>query len=241
MDEGGSLMSGFILASTKSAIVNGMVMVRIPGAPADVLAQATWQLDGVTSGCQVLLAHQGGRLWAVALVGAKGTKPATGTDGDAPPLPPEMVGGWGGESTLTPSWSGTWRGGAWRTDTQNVMQGDPGGGACTGAAFWPASAWGALRWADLSLTRLAGGTSAQAPLTMALLAGPAGDVWPAVLATADGPTLTVGDTAAWDIPDTWMPPLTSGEAGGIGIVGTAPAIIDGARMDLHIGWERTVA
>ncbi|AMS04671.1 hypothetical protein DUY81_08390 [Acidipropionibacterium acidipropionici] len=234
-------MPGFILATTKSAIANGAVQVRIPGAPADVLAQATWQLDGVTTGCQVLLASQGGRLWAVALVGAKGAKPQGGVDGEAPDLPPEMVGGWGGESTLVPSWSGTWRAGSWRTDTQDLVQGDPGGGTCTGAAFWPASAWGTLRGADLTLTRLAGGTSGPAPLTMALLAGPAGEVWPAVLATADGPTLTVGDTAIWDIPDGWLPRLTSGKAGGIGIVGATPAIIDGAHMDLHIGWERTVA
>jgi hypothetical protein len=230
----------FILATTTSGISGGTVQVRIPGSPAVVSAQATWQLDGVTSGCQVLLAQQGGRLWAVALVGAKGSKPQGGTDGDAPALPPEQVGGWGGESTLPPSWSGTWRGSAWRTDTENLIQGATGTGINSGAAFWPAAAWGDLSGCRVRLHRLPGGDPAAVQLTLGLLKGGVSDQWPAVLDTVAGPSLSVGGEEWWAFPAAWTAQLSSGVAGGIGLTGDGYAVVAGATADLNFGWTRTV-
>lgn len=240
--DAGHAMSGFILATTTSGISGGVVQVRIPGAPAVVSAQATWQLDGVTSGCQVLLAHQGGRLWAVALVGAKGSKPQGGVDGDAPALPPEMVGAWSGESTVPPSWSSTWRGTGWRTDTEDMIQGaqKPGDPTNRGAAFWPAAAWGDLKDAKLRLHRLPGGDPAGVQLTIALLQGDVSDQWPAVIATAAGPVLPVGGDEWWSLPTAWTAQLSAGAAGGIGLVGATYAVIAGAVTDLNFGWTRTV-
>lgn len=240
--DAGHAMSSLILATTTSGISGGTVQVRIPGAPEVVSAQATWQLDGVTSGCQVLLAHQGGRLWAVALVGAKGAKPQGGTDGDAPDLPPELVGGWGGEETIPPSWSGTWRGSSWRTDTEDLIQGaqKPGDPTNMGAAFWPAAAWGTLADARIRLHRRAGGDPAGVPLTLALLQGDVGDAWPAVLDTVAGLMLPVGDDEWWSLPTAWTAQLSSGAAGGIGLVGATFAVVAGATADLNFTWTRTV-
>jgi hypothetical protein len=240
--DAGHTMSGFILATTTSGISGGTVQVRIPGAPAVVTAQATWQLDGVTSGCQVLLAHQGGRLWAVALVGAKGSKPQGSSDGEAPALPPEQVGGWGGESTLPPSWSGTWRGSAWRTDTENLIQGAQKAGdpVNAGAAFWSAAAWGDLKDARVRLRRLPGGDPAPVKITLALLQGDVGDEWPAVLATAVGPMLPVGGEEWWSLPAEWTAQVSTGAAGGVGLVGDAFAVVAGATADINFTWTRTV-
>ena len=77
---------------------------------------------------------------------------------------------------------------------------------------------------------------------MALLRGQASDVWPEILASVNGPALSVGDTVDWELPAGWAAQMTAGVAGGIGVVGSGvAAIIDGPHADLHISWTRTVA
>lgn len=184
-------------------------IVGHPG-PVPVLRHVTAIAVGDTAVVQV----EGGQAWVIGVLGiapppAPETRPPDVAPPTVPPTGPTSV-------TLRPSWSGSWRGGAWRSDTSDLYQGDyTGRGINTGGCWWDLPA--GVTSAVLTTVRGQGGAGAATAPTMALLAGsgPAGA--PAILATAAGPALLRGESADWVVPVGWIPQLASGAAEGIGI------------------------
>lgn len=227
---------------------SGFLTVQIPGKTDPVRISAGRHLAGVAVGEQVLIGSEGARQWAVMLLGTAPPPPPPPpppTDGGTKP-PPEESTTVTGKEACPVSWSGTYRNGSRRGDTQDMYCGDwSGTGINRGAVSWgrKPSKLGTLTAGSLRLYRLQGGVFAAQPLTMLLLAGvgPWGS-FPSILATASGPSIAVDKSATWSLPSNWLGRLASGEAGGIGIGNgsSAPYIhIAGAKCVLTLNWERT--
>ena len=145
--------------------------------------------------------------------------------------------------TLAPTTTGTYRGG-WRSDTNDLFQGDwTGRGANTGFAGF-GSKIKALR-ADTTRTRtvrvkckrLSGGSySGQTPTFWTTSQGsrPGGNV--TRLDSTSGPSLTIGETDTFDLPADMRDDLLTGTAKGLAIYsGSSPYIkIDsGLRVSVY--------
>lgn len=130
--------------------------------------------------------------------------------------------------TFRPISTGTWRGGTWRTDTINLIQGVLGGtGTNHGAAYYGRALAGTVgaQWTALGgqirLVRLPGGAAGpQRPtLTLLMATDRSGQEFPHAYndISLRGPELLIGATALVDLPATWAAALLTGAAGGIGI------------------------
>lgn len=220
-------------ASVVSGPSAGLLTVSILGEQATRKVVATAAVTGVASGAQVLVVSDSGQAWAVAVTSTTSTPTPTMSGDSLPVIGPETMTTLTGVEVLAPSWSGTWVGGAWREDTQDVMQGD----GLSGAVFWAGmSLFGKIMSASVTLARSGGWTPAVP--TMGLLAGgwdPS--AFPEVLATVAGPALEAGSSTSWRPPVEWLPRFQSGEAGGIGLVGDEPCTINGPAAAAAITWE----
>lgn len=223
-----SIVQGLILGRTGTTVV---VSVDGEELPPIALARHLHDTSQAAAGDACLIGTVHGAKTVIAVLGAAPAPPTP-----APP-PPAEGGGDGtdtgvkpptvertGSSPVRPVWTGTYRGG-WRTDTADLYQGDwTGRGLNTGAAFYGNGfrAWDELTRVTVALRRKAGaGVFAGERPRMVLLAGgtrPGGA--PTILAAELGPSLTAGGSGgsgSWDVPESWLPQLMSGAAGGIGI------------------------
>lgn len=160
-----------------------------------------------------------------------------------PPAPQEIVtGSW----PFGPINAGTYRNGAWRSDTTLLWQGVYGSGSPQYGAAWygegPSSLPGSLTSAVVVLCRVQGGHGALAP-TVALYAGTAQpEDAPDLLDSAAGPVLPLGVPVEWALPPDWLTLLADGAAGGLGcyLPSADPALAlsaDGSGMSLTCWWR----
>lgn len=231
------------------AVQGNRVPVRRNGAAAPERAVVSRHVRDVQPGELVWLMLNAGQLWVVGIMGTAPVPelpPPVDIPGEPPPAPPAVERPVSrGTTVMGPAWSGTHRGGTWRRDTNHLIQGDGGWGRSWGAAFWPESLrmLGRITAARLRCERLSFGVYSRQHPTMLLLEGGKTSSFPRVLASAVGPGLGgPGSVETWTVPSDWLPRLSSGEAGGIGIgvdASTPYMRLDGADFALSVDWERT--
>jgi hypothetical protein len=234
-----------IAAGAKAA---GMVSVVAGG-----VATSMYAARDVTfaAGDRVLFTRVG----SVWVAHARLDAAATGGDPDNPsPVPPPpkptVV---TGVKTFTPVETRSRQGSKWRTDNDDVYQGQYGGqGNHIGCAFYgsgPRSLNGATATAAYVQLRRrsAGGVTAAQDTTFRLVAErtrPSGA--PTLGSTTDGPNLRWGETDRFQIPTSWAQAMLDGTAGGLAIYesdGAPYVILDGrghysASFQLTIYWSR---
>lgn len=214
-----TLVQGLILSRSGTQVVVEIDGEELPPIGLARHLHATGQAD---AGDACLVGTVRGARVVVAVLGTTSAPapvpvpPAEDVSAKAPPT------GSTGSSPVSPVWSGSWRGGSWRPDTNVLYQGDyTGRGVQTGAAYYGAGlrAWPHMAGLQTRLRRItASGVNADQRPTMALLAGdtrPGG--YPTILATAPGPLLGWGDAEDWQWPSGWVGQVLSGAAGGLGI------------------------
>lgn len=139
--------------------------------------------------------------------------------------------------------------GAWRTDTEDVLQGNYGGqGNHTGCAFYgtqPQSLAGTtVQSARVLVRRESGGPYLAPAATLRLVtetARPAGD--PTLTSTTTGPALHVGEeTQAFTVPTAWAQAMVDGTAGGLAvfIAGGSPYLRFAGRGAWSAGWTLVI-
>lgn len=225
----------------RAVATGGVLTVRRLGKATDDRASVDRQVGSVAAaGDWVLLIEQAGQLWAIALLG---TSPSAIID---PPDPdeqaPEATRIVRGTDTVPPTWSGTYRSGSWRSDTDHMVQGPSSWGTSRGAAFFGRklrSLPGSITSAQVRCERLTYGSYAASRPRMALLAGtsrPSG--FPSVRAEANGPLLGApGSVEWWTMPASWLADLNSGAAGGIGVIGDTYMRLHGPGLRVKAKWR----
>jgi hypothetical protein len=157
-----------------------------------------------------------------------------------------------GTTTVLPVYTGSYRDGAWRTDTTEVVQGIRGAyGNSVGAVFYgakPASLAGSTISAGrITVTRTAGPAAATAStLWLVTETTPPAGTPTRTLSTA-GPTLAIGETAEFTIPTAWAQALADGTSGGLALYDAdgSPWLAMAGRGDmagaftLALDWART--
>lgn len=188
-------------------------------------------------------------------VGRAGTTaPPPPEEGEEPALPPPTKPTVTyGKTTFNPKETRSRQGSKWRTDNDDVYQGEYGNGNHVGVAFYgngPSSLNGATcTGVSVRVKRKSRGGAYSAQDTTIRLVDqktrPSGAV--TLGATADGPNLRVGEKATFTLPDAWGQELINGTAGGIAIYesdGSPYVILEGrssysASFALTLSWERT--
>lgn len=192
-----------------------------------------------------------GSIWvAVCRLDTASTIPPVVDNPVPPPPKPTTV---YGTKTFTPVETRSRQAGKWRTDNDDVYQGQFGGnGNHTGCAFYgngPRSLAGATATgASVKLRRKSsGGITAAQDTTFWLVTQktrPSGA--PTLTSTTDGPNLKWGQSTTFAIPTSWAQALIDGTAGGLAIFesdGSPYVIFDGrgsygASFQLTIKWKR---
>jgi hypothetical protein len=234
-----------IAAGAKSA---GLLTVTVGGVP--IIMQANRDVT-FAAGDRVAVVKANGIWIAVCRLDA-GT---VADQPDNPPPPPPKPTVVTGTKVFSPVETRSYRTvfGGWRTDTDDVYQGQFGGnGNHTGCAFYgngPRSLAGAtVTGASVKLKRKsAGGVTAAQDTTFWLITQrtrPSGA--PTRGASTDGPNLRWGQAGTFTIPTSWAQAMVDGTAGGLGIFesdGAPYVILDGrgaygASFQLTIKWRR---
>jgi hypothetical protein len=168
-----------------------------------------------------------------------------------PPKPVTVT----GSKTFTPVETRSRQGSKWRTDNDDVYQGQYGGnGNHVGCAFYgsgPRSLAGAtVTSASVKLRRKsAGGITAAQDTTFRLVTEktrPSGA--PTLGSTTDGPNLAWGQATTFTVPTSWAQAMVNGTAGGLAIYesdGSPYVILDGrgryaSSFALTIRYSRTI-
>lgn len=234
--------TGVLVGTAASTVTAGRASVTIGGATVTAAV-----LRGVTLaiGDPILIARQGAAWWVLGALGV--ATPTNGTTGSQP-SPDVPTGPTSGTLVCPPVETRSWRGSAWRTDTDEVVQGDYGGwGINTGCAFYgslPRSLAGAtVTAARLHLRRVTGGTYAAQQLTIRLMAEatrPAGA--PGLGSSAAGPSLAVGAEGVYAAPTAMAQALADGTAGGLAVyvAGGTPYIRTAGRSEWGPAWTLTI-
>lgn len=204
----------------------------------------------VAAGDGLLVVKAGITWYAIARTGV-GVPPAPEPDEqpDPPPSVPQR-----GRLVVPAVETRSYRDGKWRTDTDDVYQGQYGGnGNHTGCAFYGSRAR-SLDGATVSRAQLRirrpdrGGANAAQALTLRLVTQsrrPSGAV--TLGASTAGPSLRRGQTdSSFTIPDAWGQEIVNGTAGGMAVFdgSGSPYVILSGRSDwsaaftLTIDWER---
>jgi hypothetical protein len=215
-----SLTTGVIM----STAVDGMVTVLLAGASVPVGASIPRDLTvavddlvlvGTDAGTWVLVRLGTGTLWTIPPDMATWTPPAPGRSQEA----------------VSPVGSGSWRGGAWRSDTSQLYCGDWSGKGVNQGGVWYGTGFrgrGTLSGLKVPLIRRAGGVNgAQTPTMLLLPNDTRPGSWSAPVATVAGPALSINVWTDWYPPGAWLTALENGSAGGIGIgqAGASPYIV----------------
>lgn len=198
----------------------------------------------------VLLIDRAGMFWtAIARLGTAAVTPADG-NGTAPdPKPAVVTGG----SNFGPIETRSYRNGGWRTDNDDVYQGQYGGGGNhTSAAFYgsgPRSLAGAtVTGAYITVRRKNGGgiTAAQSTTLRLITEATRPGGAPTLGASTAGPALAWGQSTAFTIPTAWAQSIVDGTAGALGffVPGGSPYVIFDGRggygpsFTLTMSWSR---
>jgi hypothetical protein len=206
----------------------------------------------VVAGDALLVLKYGGRdAWCA--VQRLGTAAPAAPD-VPPPAPPAPKPAAAGRLVVPAYQTGSYRSGKWRTDNDDVYQGQYGGnGNNTGAVFYgtkPTSLSGAtVTGATIRVWRPdAGGANSAQGTTMRLVTQdrkPAGA--PTLTSSTSGPSLRRGQTvSAFTIPTSWAQAMVDGTAGGLGFFdsdGSPYVILAGrgrsaASFTMTISWSR---
>jgi hypothetical protein len=205
----------------------------------------------VAAGDALLVTRYGGpgQMVAIALMGTATSAPPDIPPPSVPaPTPPAT-----GKLIVAAVETRSYRSGKWRTDNDDVYQGDYGNGNHTGAVFYgtkPRSLAGAtVTRATIRVWRPdAGGANAAQVTTMRLMTQnkrPSGA--PTLTSSTSGPSLRRGQTVtAFDIPVSWAQAMVDGTAGGLAFFdssGSPYVILSGrgrssASFTLTISWTR---
>lgn len=241
------LQSGIgIAAGAKSS---GLLTVNVGGVSVSMLAARDVTF---AAGDGVAFIRAGATWVAVARVGtAATTTPETPLPSPPPPKPATVT----GSKTFTPVETRSRQGSRWRSDNDDVYQGEYGSnGNHVGCAFYgggPRSLAGAtVTSASVQLRRkTAGGITAAQDTTFRLVTEktrPSGA--PTLGSSTDGPNLSWGQTTTFTIPTAWAQAMVDGTAGGLAIYeadGSPYVILDGRgrygpSFALTIRYSRTV-
>lgn len=240
-------MVDVMVATVTGAATGGKLPVRL-GTESRALVCDRQVAATAAVGDQVLVIVTSGTGWVTALLSTAPGAVTTST-AEAPPPAPEQTAWIADTAPVAPVWTGTWRSSKWLTGRNDLGQGNYGWGLNQGAAFFGRGlrSLTLLSGTTVRLRREDGGVFGPQTPTMRLLAGyTLPSSYPAVLATAPGPalSLTAGETreANWTIPAAWLPRLSAGgDAGGIGIgvTSSTPYMwIDGPGMVVTARYER---
>lgn len=208
---------GALTGTAESTVSGGVATVSVGGIV--VTARA---LRGVTLsvGDPVLVLRQGSAWWVLGATTPTAPVAPEPPDTSPDPKPVERK----GTLVATPVYTGTYRDGKWRTDTDDVLQGLYGGyGNNTGCAFYgktPASLKGAtVTSARLKVKRIRAGVFASQEATLRLVTQktkPSGA--PTLTSSTAGPALAVGSsTSSFVVPTSWAQDMVDGTAGGLGV------------------------
>lgn len=162
----------------------------------------------------VVLVTKVGAQWVAISRVATGVAPVQ-IEAPPPPKPTTTA----GSLVVSPIETRSYRNGDWRTDNDDVYQGQYGGGGNhTGAVFYgtkPRSLTGAtVTSATIKVKRISGGIYAPQPTIMRLMTHttrPGGA--PTLGSTTAGPSVAVGESATFTIPDSWAQAMVDGTAG----------------------------
>lgn len=237
--------SGYGIA--QGAKSSGLLTVRVNGE--DIVMQAARDVT-FASGDPVIFVRVGSQWAAVCRVGTAAAAAPAETPA-APPKPkPTVV---YGSKTFTPVETRSRQGSKWRTDNDDVYQGQYGGnGNHVGAAFYgngPRSLAGTTVLSAYCKVRRksGGGITAAQDTTLRLVTErtrPSGA--PTLTSTTDGPNLKWGASTTFTVPTAWAQSMVDGTAGGLAIYesdGSPYVILDGrgdygASFSLTINWRR---
>jgi hypothetical protein len=207
--------SGVLIGTATAAVSGATVTVSVGGA---VVTAAVLRGVTIAANDPVLITRQGSS-WVV--VGRLGTATPTVTPGSGD-TSPDVGRPTSGQLVCPPVETRSWRG-SWRTDNDDVYQGQYGGwGLHTGCAFYgslPRSLAGAtVTGARVHMRRGTGGTYAAQTTTLHRIAEatrPAGA--PTVVDAMAGPALAVGAETVFGLPAAWAQAIVDGAAGGLSI------------------------
>lgn len=238
--------SGIGIAAGAKA--SGLITVTVGGISVSMNAARDVTF---AAGDRVLFVKAGG-VWVVT---TRLDTAATGGDPDnpSPVPPPPKPSTVTGSKTFTPVETRSRQGSKWRTDNDDVYQGQYGGqGNHIGSAFYgngPRSLSGAtVTSAYVQLRRRsAGGITAAQDTTLRLMVEktrPSGA--PTLGSSTDGPNLRWGQATRFQIPTSWAQAMVDSTAGGLAIYesdGAPYVILDGrgrysASFQLTINWSR---
>lgn len=218
-------------------------------------ALATFTIDGVPTQVQVArdltiavgdvaIIIKAAQLW-VAVARLFTAAPAdVGYTGDVPAPSPTSV---SGTLVVAPAETRSYRSG-WRTDNDDVVQGNPGVGAYTGVAFYatkPRSLTGAtVTSATVRIRRPArGGNPVAQPLTLRLVTETTRPVGaPTLTSTTAGPSPTWDTNVDFTVPTAWVQAMVDGTAGGLAIADTDgdPYVVTSGTGDYGPAWTLTI-
>jgi hypothetical protein len=219
--------------STVTAQINGIT----------VIAQVARDLT-VGIGDMVLVNKVGSQWFVVQRLFI--AAPAAVTNPEPPNPKPSVV---TGDFVMPPVETRSRANGAWRTDTEDVFQGDYGGqGNHTGCAFYGSQAQSlsgaTVQSARLLVRREAGGPYLAAAATLRLVTEttrPTND--PTLTSTTTGPALHAGDTTTtFVVPTAWAQAMVDGTAGGLAvfIAGGSPYLRFAGRGTWSAGWTMII-
>lgn len=172
----------------------------------------------VAVGDVLLLLRQGSQWWAIARLFT--TAPAAVVNDPAPIPRPAST---SGALVVAPVETRSWRSSGWRTDTDDVYQGEYGGwGLHTGCAFYgakPRSLSGAtVTGATVLVQRVRGGAYAAVTGTLVQVAQATRPAGAPTVSSSQAVTLPpVGATSTLTVPTAWAQALVDGTIGGIGL------------------------
>jgi hypothetical protein len=204
----------------------------------------------VDAGDVLLILRQGSAWWAIQRLYTAAPASTVEDNTAAPPPKPGTV---TGSTTIAPVETRSYRSSGWRTDSDNVYQGQYGGwGNHTGCAFYgtkPGTLSGAtVTSAKLKVKRVQGGSYAAVTGTLVKITQktrPAGA--PTVTGGSAVTLPAVGKTSTLTVPTAYAQALVDGTVGGLGLYdssGSPYAVTAGrgaysAAWTLTIGWSRT--
>jgi hypothetical protein len=221
---------------------------------------ATFNINGVVVSCQVArdLTVASGDVCAIVQVGGIWVAvarlySAAPVAADYPGVPAPKPSSVSGVLTCSPVETRSYRGSAWRTDTDDIVQGIQGSaGNSTGCAFYgtkPASLTGAtVTGATVRIRRPnRSGIATALPLTLALVTEtirPAGA--PTLTLTAAGPSVAWGQETVHTLTTSWAQAMVNGTAGGLAVFDSDgdPFVVLSGRGDygpaftMMISWTR---
>jgi hypothetical protein len=255
---------GVLVGVAQTAVASNACLVKVGGIT--VTARVATGL-AVAAGNLLLVARRGSTYYVINIVpAAPASTPATPPPpdanqpdpGDAAPAPKPVTRT--GTLTCVPVSTACYRDGHWRSDGDptnsfDLYQGRYSGssyGRMTGAAFYgskPRTLAGAtVTKTTVKIKRLSAGDYAARSATLRLVSQssrPSGA--PTLNESTSGPSLTIGESETYTIPDSWGQAMVDGSRGGIAIsissdspyIRLAGRNSWSAAFTLSISWRRT--